>query len=101
MPAELYPAGATQADAFDTRGADHRRLMTAQDTINRRIGRDTVFDAGAGIHRDWKAFSTPALSILHELRHMRSASWATTRQAWFGRTDTIREQPSGTELDVE
>ena len=37
--------------------------MTALDAINRRMGRDTVFDAGAGIHRDWKAFATPAMSI--------------------------------------
>jgi hypothetical protein len=28
--------------------------MTALDAINRRMGRDAVFDAGAGIHRDWK-----------------------------------------------
>ena len=43
------------------------------------MGRDTVFDAGAGIHRDWKAFATPAMSILSELRHVRSGSRATIR----------------------
>jgi hypothetical protein len=43
------------------------------------MGRDTVLDAGAGIHRDWKAFATPAMSILPDLRQMRSGSWATTR----------------------
>ena len=53
--------------------------MTALDAINRRMGRDTVFDAGAGIHRDRKAFATPAISILPELRHVRSGSWATIR----------------------
>jgi hypothetical protein len=53
--------------------------MTALEAINRRMGRDTVFDAGAGIHRDWQAFATPAMSILPELRCMRSGSWATTR----------------------
>ena len=74
--------------------------MTALDAINRRMGRDTVFDTGAGIHRDWQAFATPAMLILPELRHMRSGSQAATRQARFGRTDTNRGQPSGTELDV-
>jgi hypothetical protein len=34
------------------------------------MGRGTVLDAGAGIHRDWKAFATPAMSILSDLRHM-------------------------------
>jgi hypothetical protein len=53
--------------------------MTTLDAINRRMGRDTVFDAGAGIHRDWKAFVTPAMSILPELRQVRSGSQAATR----------------------
>jgi hypothetical protein len=79
MLAELCPAGAGQADIIDRRDTDRRRLMTAQDTINRRISRDSVFGAGAGIHRDWKAFSTPAVSVLPELRHMRSGSRATKR----------------------
>ena len=29
--------------------------MQAVDAINRRMGRDTVFYAGSGIHRDWAA----------------------------------------------
>jgi hypothetical protein len=79
MLAELCPAGAGRADVFDTRDTDRRRLMTALDTINGRMGRDTVFYAGAGIHRDWKSLATPAMAILPALRHMRSGSWATTR----------------------
>ena len=60
------------------RDTDRRRLVTAPDTIYRRMGRDTVFHAGAGIHRDWKSSATPAMAILPELRHKRSGSWATT-----------------------
>jgi hypothetical protein len=41
--------------------------MTALDAIHRRMGRDAAFDAGAGIHRDWQAFATPAMWILPEL----------------------------------
>ena len=49
---------AGQADLFDTRDTDRsRRLMTALDAINRRMGRDTVFYAGSGIRRDWKAYA--------------------------------------------
>jgi Domain of unknown function (DUF4113) len=87
--AELLPAGAGQADSFNTRDTDRRRLMSALDTINRHMGRDTVFDIGAGIHRDWKAFVTPAMAILPELRHMRSRSWATPR-AQPGLAERIR-----------
>jgi hypothetical protein len=36
--------------------------MTALDAINRRMSRDTVLDGDAGIHRDWKAIATPAIS---------------------------------------
>ena len=51
-----------QADAFDTRGTDRRRrLMTALDAINRRVGRDSDFYAGAGVHRDRKAFAAPVV----------------------------------------
>ena len=58
MLAELCPAGTGQRDLFDTRDDDRsQRLMTALDTINRRMGRDTVFYAGSGIRRDWKAFA--------------------------------------------
>ncbi len=69
-----------QADVFDTRGTDRRRrLMTALDAINRRVGRDSDFYAGAGIHRDRKAFAAPVMLILPELRHIRSGSLANTR----------------------
>jgi hypothetical protein len=77
--AELFPPSPGQADSFDTRDTDRSRLMTALDAINRRMGRDTVFDAGAGIHHDWKAFASPAMSILPELRQVRSGSEAATR----------------------
>jgi hypothetical protein len=53
--------------------------MTALDAINRRVGRDGDFYAGAGIHRDRKAFSTPVMLILPELSHIRSGSLANTR----------------------
>ena len=47
-----------QRDLFDGRDKDRsRRLMDALDTVNRRMGRDTVFYAGSGIRRDWKAFA--------------------------------------------
>jgi DNA polymerase V len=58
MLTELGPAGAGQPDLFDTRDQDRsRRLMTALDAINRRMGRYTIFYAGSGIRRDWKAFA--------------------------------------------
>ena len=81
MHAELCSVGAGQADVFDTRDADRpRRLMTAPDAINRRVGRrDSVFYAGAGIHRDRKAFAAPVMLIPPELRHIRSGSLANTR----------------------
>jgi DNA polymerase V len=58
MLTELGPAGAGQRDLFDTRDeARSGSLMTTLDTINRRMGRDTVFYAGSGIRRDWKAYA--------------------------------------------
>ncbi len=58
MLAELVPEGSGQADLFDIRDEERRRrLMTALDTVNRRMGHDTVFYAGSGIRRDWKAFA--------------------------------------------
>ncbi|KAJ3057426.1 hypothetical protein HK102_011059, partial [Quaeritorhiza haematococci] len=58
MLTELVTEGQEQPDLFDTRDQDRRRrLMAALDTINRRMGRDTVFYAAAGIRRDWKAFA--------------------------------------------
>ena len=41
---ELVPEGSGQRDLFDGRDKDRsRRLMDALDTVNRRMGRDTVF----------------------------------------------------------
>ena len=54
-------------DLFDTRDeARSRRLMTALDAINRRMGRDTVFYAGSGIRRDWAAFANMKIPALHD-----------------------------------
>ena len=54
--AELTEEGTGQPDLFDTRDTVRRRqLMQTVDAINRRMGRDTVFYAGSGIHRDWAA----------------------------------------------
>jgi hypothetical protein len=41
--------------------------MAALDAIHRRMGLDTALDTGAGIHRYWQAFATPAMWILPEL----------------------------------
>jgi DNA polymerase V len=58
MLTELTAAGTEQPDLFDTRDeARSRRLMSALDAINQRMGRDTLFYAASGIHRDWKAFA--------------------------------------------
>jgi DNA polymerase V len=58
MLTELVADGSQQRDLFDTRDQDRsRKLMTALDTVNRRMGRDTLFYAGSGIRRDWKAFA--------------------------------------------
>ena len=58
MLTELVTAGSEQQDLFDVREAERsQRLMTALDTINRRMGRDTVFYAGSGIKQDWAAFA--------------------------------------------
>ena len=55
MLTEFVPEGTGQADLFDGRDTARRRdLMAALDTLNRRMGRDTVFYAGSGLHRDWK-----------------------------------------------
>ena len=53
--------------------------MLLLDAINRRVGRDSDFYAGAGIHRDRKAFAAPVMLILPELRHIRSGSLANRR----------------------
>jgi DNA polymerase V len=59
MLTELTPEGDGQADLLDTRDTARRCwLMTALDALNRRLGRDTVFSAGAGIRRYWAAIAT-------------------------------------------
>ena len=51
---ELTPDNEYQGDFLDTRDrARSKRLMDTLDSINRRIGRDTVFYAASGIKRDW------------------------------------------------
>jgi DNA polymerase V len=58
MLTEFCPAGAGQADLFDMGDVDRsRNLMTALDAVNRRMGRGTLFYAGSGVRRDWKAFA--------------------------------------------
>lgn len=55
---ELTAAGSGQRDLFDARDEERSgRLMAALDTLNHRMGRDTVFYAGSGVRRDWKAFA--------------------------------------------
>jgi DNA polymerase V len=54
MLTELSSDAVRQGDLFDGRDTGKsRRLMETLDTINRRLGRDTVFFAGSGIDREW------------------------------------------------
>lgn len=56
---ELTGDAVRQGDLFDQGDTERtRKLMETLDTINRSMGRDTVFYAGSGIKRDWKAFAT-------------------------------------------
>lgn len=58
MLTELVSEGQEQRDLFDSRDQDRRRrLMAALDSVNSRMGRDTLFYAAAGIRRDWRAFA--------------------------------------------
>ncbi len=51
----IVPAGQVQADMFDTVDrAASKRLMNALDTVNGRMGRDTLKYAASGITRGWK-----------------------------------------------
>jgi hypothetical protein len=75
--------------------------MTALDAINRRVSRDSDFYAGAGIHRDKRAFAAPVMLILPELRHMRSGSLENTRaRPSLAERIRVRGRPTGTKLDV-
>ena len=58
MLAELAP-GEAQADLFDGRDTGRKaRLMLAVDTLNQKMGRDTLTYAGSGIDREWKAIAS-------------------------------------------
>lgn len=52
---ELQPATLRQGQLFATTDTSRRdRLMTVMDRLNREMGRDTLFLAGAGIDRAWR-----------------------------------------------
>jgi DNA polymerase V len=54
MLTELTPDTERQEDFLDNRDrARSKQLMTALDTINRRIGRGTLFYAASGVRREW------------------------------------------------
>lgn len=54
MLTDLTPEGERQEDFLDDRDrARSKQLMTALDTINRRMGRGTLFDAASGVCREW------------------------------------------------
>lgn len=54
MLSDLSPADVQQGDLFDP-GADDRRqrLMLTLDTLNHKLGRDTLFFAGQGVRQRW------------------------------------------------
>ena len=59
MLTALTPETEPQGDFLDTRDiARSKKLMETLDTINRRMGRDSVFYAAAGISRDWNMSAT-------------------------------------------
>lgn len=52
---ELQPATLRQGQLFGTTDTSRRdKLMTVMDRLNREMGRDTLFLAGAGIDRAWR-----------------------------------------------
>jgi len=52
---ELQPATLRQGQLFGPADSDRRtRLMGVMDRLNRELGRDTLFLAGAGIDRSWR-----------------------------------------------
>ena len=54
MLSELVAEGSQQPDMFDGRDSQSRgQLMSVVDSLNRRMGRNTVTFAGAGIQREW------------------------------------------------
>jgi DNA polymerase V len=59
MLTELTPDTVQQGDFLDTRDtARSKQLMATLDAINRRMGRDAVFYAAAGVKRDWAMAAT-------------------------------------------
>ena len=59
MLTELTPDTEHQGDFLDTRDlARSKKLMETLDAINRRMGRDSVFYAAAGVKRDWAMAAT-------------------------------------------
>ena len=59
MLTELTPDTQRQGDFLDTRDTTRsKQLMASVDAINRRMGRDTLFYAAAGIKRDWAMAAT-------------------------------------------
>ena len=59
MLTELTPDNVHQGNFLDTRDtARRKRLMSTVDTINRRMGRDSVFYAASGVRRDWAMAAT-------------------------------------------
>jgi DNA polymerase V len=54
MVAELTPDTEHQGNFLDARDrARNGQLMCTLDAINRRMGRDTIFYAASGVHRNW------------------------------------------------
>lgn len=52
---ELQPATLRQGQLFGTADPTRQgRLMTVMDQLNRKMGQDTLFLAGAGIDRNWR-----------------------------------------------
>jgi DNA polymerase V len=59
MLTELTPEDVYQGNFLDTRDrARSKTLMATIDTINHRLGRNTVFYAASGIHRPWTMAAT-------------------------------------------
>ncbi|MFC1538686.1 Y-family DNA polymerase [Candidatus Latescibacterota bacterium] len=56
--AQIVPADQTQTDLFDTRNRTaSKKLMNALDSINIRMGRDTLKYAASGLTQNWKTLA--------------------------------------------
>jgi DNA polymerase V len=59
MLTDLTPESEHQGDFLDTRDLTRsKQIMETLDAINRRMGRDSVFYAAAGVKRDWAMAAT-------------------------------------------